>query len=190
MTPKLIFTILFAAGMIMPACANMVQDFISGLRPGISVNAEYMIDSAAPNMLVGAVGMTIADGNPDRRKYSLGLDYARFESEYSNESLTMTGVSILRYFNWKNSSAYTPYAAIGMGLEYIQGGGTRTSFAPSPQLSAGFSFHTSENLVMDIGLKASYTQIRQSVQNASRSADEITRRFTNIGIGLTLIFAF
>jgi opacity protein-like surface antigen len=162
-------------------------------------------------------GIAIADGNPEERKYSISFDYTRYNFTYSSQdrlthasdpdyfspedldfhlmrekdSIGIARLSLMRYFNWTNSSMFTPYIAPGIGLSLVNGERVQTRFTVSPMASLGVSFRISKTIVLDVGSRISYIQIKKGLPDIDEHTNRhATHNFVNVSIYTGMIYAF
>jgi opacity protein-like surface antigen len=57
------------------------------------------------------------------------------------------------YFDWKNSTAFTPYVGVGAGYGWTQGAGYTDSSGVALGAMAGVSMDMTQNLALDVGYK-------------------------------------
>jgi opacity protein-like surface antigen len=57
------------------------------------------------------------------------------------------------YFDWKNSSAFTPYVGAGLGYGWATGAGYNDSSGVAYGAMAGVSMDMTQNLALDVGYK-------------------------------------
>jgi opacity protein-like surface antigen len=57
------------------------------------------------------------------------------------------------YFDWKNSSAFTPYVGVGAGYGWAKGAGYNDSSGVALGAMAGVSMDMTQNLALDVGYK-------------------------------------
>jgi opacity protein-like surface antigen len=57
------------------------------------------------------------------------------------------------YFDWKNTTAFTPYVGVGAGYGWAKGAGYTDSSGVALGAMAGVSMDMTQNLVLDVGYK-------------------------------------
>lgn len=137
------------AGVALLEDADMTDSTLPGTRANLEYDPGYFIGLAFGNH-VNKIRFEAEFGYQKNKVDSLNLNGSNFTVTSDNE-IRLSTLLFNLYYDFKNSSAFTPYLSAGLGLGNMKIDGVSKSDAVAEyQFGAGVAYQISERIALDL----------------------------------------